>query len=119
MEEEKEPVRVLTRDEKNSYEGVTIDADGNEADSSYDYQQDNEQPKYYRVYSSHSPFSRGLSYSSLLFGNDWRTRLVRICALVGVGFLLVVFVSFILPVLLGVAGIALASWFILRFLNRI
>jgi hypothetical protein len=29
-----------------------------------------------------------------------------------VGFLLVVFVSFILPVLLGVAGIALAYWFI-------
>jgi hypothetical protein len=115
--EEKEPVRVLTKDEKNSYEGVTIDEDGGEA--SYSPYQQKEAPRYYRVYSSHSPFSRGLSYSSLLFGNDWRTRLVRICALVGVGFLLVVFVSFILPVLLGVAGIALASWLILRFLNRI
>lgn len=117
MEEEKEPVRVLTRDEKNSYEGVTIDADGNEADSSYDYQQDREQRKYYRVYSSHSPFSRGLSYSSLLFGNDWRTRLVRICALVGIGFLLVVFVSFIMPVLLGMAGIAIAYYFIRKLIK--
>ena len=118
MEEERDPVRVLTRDEKTSYHGVTVDAEGNEADSRYDYQrQAEEQPRYYRVYSGNSPFSRGLGYSSLIFGNDWRTRLVRICALVGVGFLLVVFVSFILPVLLGVAGIALAYWFIQRLLR--
>ena len=120
MEEEKDNVRVLTRDEKNSYDGLTIDADGNEADSRHDYrQQADDQPRYYRVYSSHAPFSRGLGWGSLLFGTDWRTRLIRICALVGVGFLAVLFVSFILPVLLGVAGIALASWLVLRFLNRI
>lgn len=120
MEEEKDPVRVLSRDEKNSYNGVTIDADGNESDNTFAYSQGNdEKPKYYRIYSSQSPFSRGFSYSSLVFGNDWRSRLVRISALVGAGFLLMLFVSFILPVLLGAAGIALASWLVLRLFKRI
>ena len=117
MEEEKDPVRVLTKDEKNSYEGVTIDEDGGEA--SYSPYQQKEAPRYYRVYSSHSPFSRGLNMSSLIFGNDWRTRIVRIAALIGVTAVLVLFVSFVLPVLLGALGLGLAVWFILRLLGRI
>ncbi|SEH25812.1 hypothetical protein [Selenomonas sp. KH1T6] len=118
MEEEKESVRVLTRDEKNSYEGVTIDADGNEADSRHDYQQDREQPQYYRVYSSHAPFSQGLGWSRIILGNDWRTRIVRIAALIGVATVVVLFVSFVLPVLLGAVGLAIAYYFIKRLLIR-
>ena len=117
MEEEKDAVRVLTKEEKDSYEGITIDEDGNEAD--YSSYQQKEKPRYYRVYSSQSPFSRGFSMSSLIFGSDWRTRLVRIAALIGVTAVLVLFVSFVLPVLLGALGLGLAVWFILRLLGRI
>ena len=115
--EEKETVRVLTKDEKNSYEGVTIDENGGEA--SYSPYQQKEAHRYYRVYSSHSPFARGLNMSGLIFGNDWRTRIVRIAALIGVTAVLVLFVSFVLPVLLGALGLGLAAWFILRLLGRI
>ena len=116
MEEEREPVRVLTRDEKDHYNGLTIDEDGSEAGGSY--QQEREQAaRYYRVYSSRSPFSRGLSWGGMVFGNDWRARLIRIAALIGVAAVLVLFVSFVLPVLLGAAGIALAFWFIMRLLK--
>ena len=53
----------------------------------------------------------------MVFGNDWRARLIRIAALIGVAAVLVLFVSFVLPVLLGAAGIALAFWFIMRLLK--
>ena len=118
MAEEKENVRVMTRAERNSYEGMTIEAEGEgSGDRPYEYQEKREPPRFYRVYSGGSPLASGLSYTSLLFGTDWRTRLVRLAALVGIGFLLVLFVSFILPVLLGAVGIALAYIFLRRILR--
>ena len=120
MAEENDNVRVLSNAEKNSYEGVTIDADSGEAenrDRPYHQESDGERPRYYRVYSGHSPFFRGLSLTSLLFGTDWRTRLVRIAALVGVAAIAVLFISFILPVLVVVAGAAVAFWLIQQLLH--
>ncbi len=119
MDEEKDNVRVLTRDEKNSYDGLTIDGDGNEAEGGYGYQQESkeERPRFYRVYSSHSPLSGGLSLASVLFGTDWRTRIIRVAALLGIGVMLVLFISFILPVLLAVAGVAIAFWLIQRLFH--
>ena len=115
MAEDDQKVRLMSKDERNDYDGVTIDeTTGQPGDipreqekSQFRYRRTNERVR-------HSGFSiHTLGWKDLLFGNtSWMTRialLVGFLAIMGI-LLLVVF-----PTVLTIVGIGLVVWLIMQF----
>lgn len=99
-EEQEGKVRVLTPEEKRSYEGVTIDTDG--ADGG---RQERERA---RARGGRRIFIRKVDVS----GSDWLTKLIIFAVIAAIA----AFVLFIaLPVALVGIGIAVLVWLVLSF----
>ena len=106
MEQEEGKVRVMSREERNAYDGVTIEAGGNGED---------EQSKAdfgYRGVRIHT-----LNWQDLLSsrGNWWQRALM----IAGVAAVLAFLFFVALPVILVLVGVGVAVWLVLRlFLGR-
>ena len=106
MEQEEGKVRVMSREERNAYDGVTIEADSNG---------DDEQSKAdfgYRGVRIHT-----LNWQNLLSGRgNWWQRALMVAGVAAV----LAFLFFVaLPVILVLVGVGVAVWLVLRlFLGR-
>ena len=115
MTEDDQKVRVMSRDERNDYDGMTIDeTTGQPGDTpreqeapQFRYHRTNERPR-------HSGFSiHTLGWKDLLFGNtSWMTRIALL-----VGFLAImgVVLIFVVPTVLTIVGIGLVVWLVMQF----
>lgn len=110
--------RVMTRAESSSYNGLTIEADGE-----HDYGQEfggsyirRDRPRNYRVYTN----SFGWPWESRnawLRRGSWQGWLIKAALAAGLVALVVLFVSIILPALLVAAGLVIAGGLVWRFLR--
>jgi hypothetical protein len=115
MAEDDQKVRVLSKDERNAYDGMTIDeTTGQPGDTpreqeapQFQYRRTNERVR-------HSGFSiHTLGWKDLLFGNtSWMTRIALL-----VGFLAImgVVLLFVVPTVLTIVGIGLVVWLVMQF----
>jgi len=108
VEDKESEVRVMTSAEKNFYDGVTIEGEGDSFRASGGQGYSEEKPRFYRVYSA--PSSRKTTFLTLLFGDGTKSRLLRYALLVAGVAMGVAFLSFIFPLLITLVGLALAVW---------
>ena len=101
-------VRPMTKREVDSFDGVTIE-DGI-------VQDEHHQSVFYNIYSQHRhEYSSLKDYFQQNSIKDWLIKGVVVCGVIS---LVAFFVSFILPVLLMLAGGAVLGWFIWQFFNK-
>ena len=119
MAEDDQKVRVMSKDERNDYDGMTIDGTtGQPGDTPRE--QETPQFQYHRTNERvrHSGFSiHTLGWKDLLFGNvSWMTRIA-----LGLGFLAIMgfVVVIIVPTLLTVVGIGLLIWLVLQLFTHL
>lgn len=112
MEEKDENVRVMSNNERNDYDGVTIE------ESSGQPEENLKKKVYTWNKSSRGSTKNGFSLHSfgwkdlLWKNNSWLVRLAVIAAIVAV----VSFLVFaVLPVVLCIAGIGILVWLIMQF----
>lgn len=108
MEQEDGKVRVMSPDERNAYDGVTIE-DGENT-------QESPRQNYQRYYGS-GDFRQGftirtLNWKDLLLGGEnWLQRILMIAGVAAV----LAFLFFVaLPVMIVVLGVGVAVWLVLR-----
>ena len=109
-------VRVLSPEEIHSYDGITIEAgaEGQERREQEDVHRQ-ERPKFYRTYVHyrHPGFSALARFSQ----GGWQGWLIKAALLAGSVAIIIFFLGFILPVLVAVAGVAVAAWLIWQLLG--
>lgn len=112
--------RVMTRAERNDYNGLTIEADtygeAERQDFGVDYIRHDRPRTYYRVCTGGFGWPRESRSAWLRRGNSpgW---LVKAALAVGLAGLAVLFFGFILPVLLVAGGLAVAGMLLWRFFH--
>ena len=119
MAENDQKVHVMSQDERNDYDGMTIDETTGQPG---DKPQEQARPEF-RYQRPHGQ-SRGsgfsihtLGWKDLLFGNvSWMTRIA-----LGLGFLAIMgfVVVIIVPTLLTVVGIGLLIWLVLQLFTHL
>lgn len=115
MAENDPKVHVMSQDERNDYDGMTIDETTGQPG---DMPQEQSAPKFrYQGSGSRtqgSGFSiHTLGWRDLLFGNvSWTTRLAIVLGIVAVAAFLL-FVA--LPILLTIVGVGAVVWLLMRF----
>ena len=107
MEQEESKVRVMSPDERNTYDGITIEEGGSQDTGS--------RREYQRYYDG--DFRQGfkiqsLGWKDLLFGRG--NMLQRLVLLVGIGAVLAFLFFVALPVIIVMLGVGIAVWLVLH-----
>ena len=100
MEQEESKVRVMSPDERNAYDGITIEEGGGQESRS-------RQEQYGRGFQLHT-----FGWKDLLFGQ--KNMLQRVLMLAGIAAVLAFLFFVALPVIIVLLGVGVAVWLVLQ-----